>query len=690
MLRRLAFILFVLILAGGGRAAYALPSASDIQGFLSSSSGGVEGHSLRKRDLVDFYKVREYKAVWNFSGAGNEAALSAFLHSAEEMVVWHGLQREDYDFDLMRKLASAQDEASRLKLEVMVMDTLLRLARSLHGDAVDLGDLYPGWTFKRAAADLPARLGEASNAQGLSGFLESLIPVHPSYLALAKSLAHYRKIAEGGGWNPIATGPTLRPGEHGPRVAQLRARLEAEEALTFPPDTALQRHSSQARQNGSSSYASAEPQIKLPTAIRSSLIVQFSQAFERLAPLDVAASDAATPQAAPTVPSSNGLSLGAGISLNPEYPGAPSVPEGSTPLRTQPGDEATQAADRVPTGHENAQASPASQPSSVPEPGQQQQTAAPVDAPARDALATPKPGNPSFFDEALREALRQWQNRNGLDGDGNAGQKTLEMLNAPVGDRINQIRANMERWRHMPEDFPPERYALVNIADAHLVLVEGGKIAYRGPVVVGRVDRKTPFIQSKIRSMIVNPFWHVPAKIARKDILPKLRRDPHYLEKLGFVISGNSDDPHGASIDWDSIPEQEFNFRLRQSPGDANSLGRIKFDFDNDFAVYMHGTPHQELFGKDRRNFSSGCIRLRDPIDVAEVVMDANQERWDERKLNDTIQSGKTRWVQVAQPLPLYVVYETVFVGFDGNLQFRKDVYNYDHFLTQTMASREM
>lgn len=744
MLRRFALAFSVLILlSSAGKEACALPRAADIQDLLSANSSAViDGFALDTSDLSNFYKARDYKAVWNFSGPSNEAALATFLDSAEQMVAWHGLRREDYPFDAMRKLAASQDEASHLKLEVMVMDTLLQLARNLHGDTVDLDDLYPGWTFRRQPLDIPAKLAEASNSKGLGGFLESLIPAQPSYHALASALAAYRKIAERGGWRPIAPGPTLRPGDKGPRVAQLRARLAAEEELTFPADTALQQSSSgpaksgegapdasgqtnatgsqrvgQIPQNRLTTFAStgsmagedSHPLLKLPTANKSFLMIQFSRVFERLAPLDVApigndqaqAGAPALPLAMPRHASfagqpatpaadSSSLSFG-GLSLDAEYPGSSTIPYRSTPLQSSSGENPSsdeQANSPDPQAAEpaqNQQPSPATS-SALQPPGSP--------APAADAAPQPEqaksPVDPAIFDDGLQEALQRWQIRNGLDADGNVGPKTLEMLNVPVSDRIRQIRANMERWRHMPEDFPPERYAHVNIADANLSIIESGKIAYFGPVVVGRVDRKTPFIQSNIRSMIVNPSWHVPAKIARKDILPKLRRDPHYLEKLGFVISGNEEDPHGANIDWESLKEREFNFHLRQSPGDANSLGRIKFDFDNNFAVYMHGTPHQELFGKDRRNFSSGCIRLRDPVDVAEVIMSANAGHWDEQKLNDTIQSGKTRWVAVAKPLPLFIVYETVFVGFDGKLQFRKDVYNYDKFLMETMESKAM
>ncbi len=289
-----------------------------------------------------------------------------------------------------------------------------------------------------------------------------------------------------------------------------------------------------------------------------------------------------------------------------------------------------------------------------------------------------------LFTETLQETLATYQTRNGLQPDGQAGAKTLAALNTPPQKRIDQIVANMERWRHMP-DSTPTRYAEVNIADAMLNVVEDGKSAYHSVVVVGRPDRKTPFIQSQIRSVIFNPSWHVPTKIAQKDILPKLRKDPHYLEKLGFVINGSADDPHGANIDWNKIKASAFNFRLRQAPGDLNSLGRLKFDFDNDFAVYMHGTPHQELFEKPERYYSSGCIRLEDPVQFAKIVLASNDGDWTPERIQAEVDKTNTRWLRIAEPLPLRVVYWTVFEDEDGAINFRHDIYNYDRFLLESL-----
>lgn len=296
----------------------------------------------------------------------------------------------------------------------------------------------------------------------------------------------------------------------------------------------------------------------------------------------------------------------------------------------------------------------------------------------------------AFYDDAMKDVVIAYQSRNGLEADGNIGPITIKTMNIPIAKRIGQIMANMERMRHIPDEFPA-RYARVNSADSSIKVVEDGRTLYHAVVIVGRPDRKTPFIHSAIRSVIFNPPWNVPAKIAREDILPKLRKDPHYLEKMGMVIKSEGEgDPYGRDIDWNAIKKSEFNFRLRQSPGDLNSLGQIKFDFDNDFSVYLHDTSHPELFAKADRHLSSGCVRIKDPETLAEIVLAKNEGDWTLEKIQEAIRGRKTRWMQVAQPLPLYILYDTAFFPTSESLiHFRNDIYNYDQFLLTMMREEK-
>lgn len=290
------------------------------------------------------------------------------------------------------------------------------------------------------------------------------------------------------------------------------------------------------------------------------------------------------------------------------------------------------------------------------------------------------------YGEDLENAVIAYQSRNMLESDGVIGGRTLRAMNVSVQRRIEQIKANMERMRHLPRNFP-SRYAIVNIADTSVKVVENGSSIYHSAVITGRPDRKSPFIQSKIRTVIFNPSWHVPSRIAREDILPKLRKDPRYLEKQGIVIKQNGDqDPHGRNIDWKNISPSEFTFRLRQEPGAMNALGQIKFDFDNDYAVYMHGTPHEELFSKADRHLSSGCVRLEDPVSFATIVLRDNEGNWDKDKVETYVDAAKTRWIQVSDPLPVYFVYQTVtFPTPDGPAHFTQDDYNYDQILIDAL-----
>lgn len=295
----------------------------------------------------------------------------------------------------------------------------------------------------------------------------------------------------------------------------------------------------------------------------------------------------------------------------------------------------------------------------------------------------------STYDHALKAVVIEYQLRNGLEADGNIGAATLAALNKPVSWRIDQIRANMARARAMPREWP-ERSVVVNIADSSAKFMTAGHPPYLAPVIVGRPDRKTPFIASAINSIILNPSWTVPDRIAREDILPKLRKDPHYLQKMGFVIRQNEEDPHGALIDWDQVKKSEFVFRLRQAPGELNALGPIKFDFNNDFSVYMHGTPHKELFVKADRHLSSGCVRLEEPDIVAELVLSGNDGGWSREKVNEQIALKDRRWIKVKDPMPVYFIYQTVFYPPGSNQpHFRRDIYNYDRPLLAAMQERD-
>jgi murein L,D-transpeptidase YcbB/YkuD len=292
-----------------------------------------------------------------------------------------------------------------------------------------------------------------------------------------------------------------------------------------------------------------------------------------------------------------------------------------------------------------------------------------------------QPGaRPALFDEALATALRRFQARHGLDADGKLGAQTLAALNVPAERRVADILLNLGRFRKLGPAMG-ERYLYINIAGMELNLVEHGRVTFSNRVIVGRRDRPTPLLQSVIRRIDFNPTWVVPPKIARIDLLNHLHQDSRYFELHNIrVYDGwNADarelDPD--SIDWTRYSAGNMPFVLRQDPGPENALGPVKFDFANDYAVYVHGTPVKALFGFAARAFSSGCIRMEQPVELAAYLL-RNDGNWPRPRIDDVVRKATTVSAALAEPLPILLTYQTAWVDGDGVLQFRADVYGLD------------
>lgn len=258
----------------------------------------------------------------------------------------------------------------------------------------------------------------------------------------------------------------------------------------------------------------------------------------------------------------------------------------------------------------------------------------------------------------LVQGIKDFQDTHGLYPDGNIGPETFRAMNVSTRERIDQIRVNLARIRQSPPDAWED--IVINIPAAQLSYYRNGEAVYEAPVVVGRVDRPSPLVKSAIYEMIINPSWYVPSSIAEKDLLPKMEKDPDFLEKQGIHNNGRAGDG-----------------MLRQDPGPLNSLGRIKFNFSNPFAVYLHGTPHQELFGKDDRTRSSGCIRLKDPAELALIFMKNNPD-WTPDKLQRRIDSMKTQHVTPPEKTPIKLLYWSTIVDSKDRVEFFNDVYGLD------------
>ena len=292
------------------------------------------------------------------------------------------------------------------------------------------------------------------------------------------------------------------------------------------------------------------------------------------------------------------------------------------------------------------------------------------------------------YDAPLQSAVAAFQAGHGLDSDGVVGEQTLAVLNQPPAQGIAQVRLNMERWRWLPRD-PGPRHVIVNLAGFELTLTQPDVAPLTLRAIVGRPDRSTPVMHSQIDELVLNPPWTVPRRLAVEDMLPQLRRDPAAMQKKGIHILTRRDgvlsevDP--AAVDWQSHHAQNFPFVLRQAPGPANSLGRIKFDMHNPLDIYLHDTPARDLFDKTQRTFSSGCIRVDQPLRLAARLLGGDADSA-AAYLQQRIDSGRTVSVPLQQAVPVYLVYQTAWVDDDGNLQLRDDVYGRDVQLRDRFA----
>lgn len=294
----------------------------------------------------------------------------------------------------------------------------------------------------------------------------------------------------------------------------------------------------------------------------------------------------------------------------------------------------------------------------------------------------------TLFDAALDEGVRRFQQRHGLAVDGVVGRETLAALNVPARQRARQIRLNLERWRWLPQDLGL-RHILVNIAGFELEVVEGHKRVMRMRTIVGRQYRRTPVFTSAMTYLVINPYWHVPRSIATLDLLPLIQRDPTYLVSHHLDVLRDIDgrlvtvDP--STVDWSTLTAERFPFRLRQRPGPDNALGRMKFMLPNRFNVYLHDTPAQELFERPARSFSSGCIRIDRPIELAGYVL-RGDARWTPEALETALETRVDYTVRLPEPVPVHVLYWTSWVDERG-LQFRTDLYGRDDGLAAALGA---
>ena len=274
----------------------------------------------------------------------------------------------------------------------------------------------------------------------------------------------------------------------------------------------------------------------------------------------------------------------------------------------------------------------------------------------------------AIYNDTLETAVKNFQNRFGYTPNGVITAALIKEMNVPAIRRLEQILMNMERMRWMPSR-PEGNLILVNIPEFVLHVYDGKKKDFDMAVVVGKEGHNTMMFRGDLNQIVFSPYWNVPSSIVKKEILPELDKDPNYLEKQNMEVTGK---------DAEGVPE------IRQKPGPKNSLGKVKFLFPNSFNIYFHDTPAKELFNRDKRAYSHGCIRLSEPEKMANYLL-RNQPEWTPEKINAAMNSGDQQFVKLKNPVPVFITYYTAWVDENGVLNFREDIYQHDQQLLNKM-----
>jgi murein L,D-transpeptidase YcbB/YkuD len=298
------------------------------------------------------------------------------------------------------------------------------------------------------------------------------------------------------------------------------------------------------------------------------------------------------------------------------------------------------------------------------------------------------PENSPDYSGAVAEGVKHFQLRHGLDASGKLGPRTITELNRPMSDRVEQLRLILERFRWMPHSFaePP---IIVNIPEFVLRAYDSSlHPALVMPVVVGRAMRtQTPVLEEKMKYLIIWPYWNVPPSILRAEIVPKIAKDPEYLQKNSFEVTTYSGEVVTDGVVSDEVLAQlrAGKLMVRQKPGPKNALGLIKFVFPNADNIYLHSTPSQALFEENRRDFSHGCIRVEDPRALATWVL-RNNPGWTRERVDVAFEAQKQEQVNLAHEIPVLILYGTAIANEDGRVFFLEDIYGYDKAMARLFA----
>ena len=292
------------------------------------------------------------------------------------------------------------------------------------------------------------------------------------------------------------------------------------------------------------------------------------------------------------------------------------------------------------------------------------------------------------FDANLAAAVERFQRLNGLKPTRKVDRPTLAELNVPVEKRIGQIELSLERARWLPSDFGA-RYILVNIPEAVLRVVERDSVVFSTRAVVGKAGRQTPVLVDTMTSLVLNPSWNLPPVVVDEDVLPKLTKNTDYLKQKNIKVyqgwGKEAREINPDSVRWARWTSRTMPYNLRMEPGPANALGRVKFLFPNDEHIYIHDSPQRSLYSKEQRLYSSGCVRVERARDLAAYLL-GESPRWDRERLAEAFAAGEERSVALRKPIPVYLIYLTAWVGADGAMHFRPDLYGRDESLAGMLA----
>lgn len=301
-----------------------------------------------------------------------------------------------------------------------------------------------------------------------------------------------------------------------------------------------------------------------------------------------------------------------------------------------------------------------------------------------DLEASMATGSQTYSEEVAR-GVKRFQTRHGLEANGKLGPQTIAELNQPMSNRVEQLRLSLERWRWLPHSFaePP---IVVNIPEFKLRAFDPpGKLALMMPVVVGKAMRtQTPVLDEDMKYMVFWPYWNVPPSILRGEMIPKIAKDPTYLQKNNYEVATYSGQVVTDGVVSDEVLAQlrAGKLMVRQKPGPKNALGLSKFIFPNDNNVYLHSTPAQSLFSRTRRDFSHGCIRVEDPEALAVWVL-RNNPGWTKGRVEEAFKAGKEQQINLTRTIPVLVVYASAVVEEDGQVYFLEDIYGHDKSLAK-------